>query len=225
MQIRSFLRLLCCHHYHIFPNNLIKSTIKSVIKYTIYVLIFSTTSVWNIHYSKKELDEILPYTYIGFCVKYPLFLSYFNKTWIFAKYFRKILQYQISWKSVQWEPSPMWTQRDGQLDGQTDRQTDWHEEASNRFSQILRPCVKPEGELARYKSSWRGIFLFRYHTVTVFLSEWDNTHQGIHIINSAVMDCQEFNSSVWSALIYCLLQHMNTTIHSTDYEYLIGQYK
>jgi len=47
----------------------------------------------------------------------------------------------------------MWTQRDGQPDGQTDRQTDRHEEASNRFSQILRPCVKPEGELALYKSS------------------------------------------------------------------------
>ena len=34
-------------------------------------------------------------------VKYPLFLSYLNKTWIFYTYFRKILKYQISSKSLQ----------------------------------------------------------------------------------------------------------------------------
>ena len=39
----------------------------------------------------------------GFHVKYPLFLSDFNETWIFLTDFRQILIYQISWKSVQWE--------------------------------------------------------------------------------------------------------------------------
>ena len=53
--------------------------------------------------------------YIGLHVKYPLFLSDINETWIFSPEIRKILKYKISWNSVQWEPScPMRT------DGRTD---------------------------------------------------------------------------------------------------------
>ena len=39
--------------------------------------------------------------------------------WIFSTDFRHLLKFQISWQSVQWEPS--WAMR---TDGQTDRQTD-----------------------------------------------------------------------------------------------------
>ena len=43
--------------------------------------------------------------YICLNVKYQLYLSDFKQHQIFLSYFRKRLKYQISWKSVQWEPS------------------------------------------------------------------------------------------------------------------------
>ena len=42
--------------------------------------------------------------YVGLHVNYPLFLSDLNGTSIFSLDFRKLIKYQISWKSVQWEP-------------------------------------------------------------------------------------------------------------------------
>jgi len=68
--------------------------------------------------------------HIGVHVKYPLFLSNFNETWIFWTEFWLILRRQISWKSVQWEPSCCM-----RTEGR--RQTDGHDEANSRFLQFF----------------------------------------------------------------------------------------
>jgi hypothetical protein len=56
---------------------------------------------------------------ISLHVKYPLLLSDFNETWIFLADFRKILKYQTSRKSVQWEQSCS-TRAGGRADEGTD---------------------------------------------------------------------------------------------------------
>ena len=57
--------------------------------------------------------------YLGLYVKYSLFLSRFNKTWIFSTDFRKICN-KFSWKSFQLDLS--FFHCDRQLDGRTGRQ-------------------------------------------------------------------------------------------------------
>ena len=89
------------------------------------VLIFSITFVWNIFHSKNNSARY----HIWQClhIKCPLFISDFKWNWIFSTNFKNILKYQITWKSVKWEPNcPMMT------DGWTGR----HDEANSGFSQF-----------------------------------------------------------------------------------------
>ena len=95
---------------HTFSHNLINDTIlrKKIIEHKLCVLTSSTTFFWNISYSEKNSARHI--IYIGLGVKNPLFLSNFNETCIFSTDFQKIIKHQISWKSVQREPSSsMWT--------------------------------------------------------------------------------------------------------------------
>ena len=65
--------------------------------------------------------------YIGLHVQYQLLLSDFNETLISLADFRKVLIYEISSKSVQWEPSCS-TEADGRTT---------HDEANSRFRNVV----------------------------------------------------------------------------------------
>ena len=79
----------------------------------------------QVYFWPQDGDPSCSEKYLGLLAKCPLFF-YCSETWIISKYFRQIFKYQISWKSVQWEPSCSM-----RTDGRTDRQT--YDEANSRM--------------------------------------------------------------------------------------------
>jgi hypothetical protein len=84
----------------------------------------------NISHSKEQFSQIFLQMYLSPHVKYSLFLSNFNKMWLFSTYFRKMLVYQFPWKSVQRELCCSIL-----TDGHIDRQAERHDQANSRSSQ------------------------------------------------------------------------------------------
>ena len=69
------------------------------------VFCFSLQLLSQIFLILRRIERDTIKMYIGLNVKYQLFLFDSNETWILSINFRNCLQYQISWKSVQWQPS------------------------------------------------------------------------------------------------------------------------
>jgi len=84
----------------------------------------------NVFHPKKHSARYHKCTYVGLHVKHLLFLPDLIKLEFSQHIFeKKILKYQISQKSVQWEPSCS-----VRTEKQTDRRTNRHDEANSRFS-------------------------------------------------------------------------------------------
>ena len=68
---------------------------KNITEYKMCILIFSTSASEDFSFY-EEFSKILSSMYKRFHVKHPLFVSDFNKTWIFLTGFRKNTQNKIS---------------------------------------------------------------------------------------------------------------------------------
>jgi hypothetical protein len=119
--LEQFCHVACPALQH-FSTYLINGTIfekKKKKKTTQNVFWFSLQFFFSeiIFHSKKNWVRYYQNCKMVFMWSTPSFLSDINENWIVWTVFRKILKYQISWKSIVWEPSSMRT--DGRTDGRT----------------------------------------------------------------------------------------------------------
>jgi len=71
--------------------------------------------------------------YVGLYIKYPLFLSDFNKIWILQKYSKiNFMKFRLLGAEL--------FHAAGRTDGWTDRQTGRHDEANSRSSKFYEPA-------------------------------------------------------------------------------------
>ena len=112
---------------------------KKVLYNTNCVLIFSTT-LSGIFCLQRRIERDMSKMYIGRHVKFSLFLSCINETWIFSTAVQKYSYNKLHESPFSNELFYADRRTDGQTDGQRNRRTDRHNEANCRFPQ-LRECA------------------------------------------------------------------------------------
>jgi hypothetical protein len=147
--------------YKIFPRYPIEGTFNKVFEHNMF---FDLPYNFGLKYFSisEELSEIWSKMYIDLQIKYPLFLSDLNNTWIFSTDYWKMLKWQISWKSAQWKPTcAIWTDR--------------HNEANCRFPPFANATKNTHtlsGTLILFQVTillrtlpiaWRKLYLYVQH--------------------------------------------------------------
>jgi hypothetical protein len=113
---------------------------EKVIEHKMCGLIFSRSFVGNIFHSKKNWARYDRRGYLGLHVKYPLFLSDFNETWIFSTDFWNIKFHEYPFSESRVVAC-----------GRTDRL----EEDNSRFSHFLRTHLKNEQDCQYIEGCFR----------------------------------------------------------------------
>jgi hypothetical protein len=128
------------------------------------VLIFSTTFIWNTPHLKKKWGRYDQKVYIDLLIRYPIFLPYYNETWILSTGFSNNTLISNFMKIC-----PV-----GAELFHADRQT-----ANSRFSQFCERAYKPQLETETRSSqlSLRTVpsffFFFRFLSI----------HSPCHVLN------------------------------------------
>jgi hypothetical protein len=135
----------CCHLcfgrlYIIFPHYLICTIFGKELFIVRFVFWFYLQFLSETFLILRRIERDMIKMCFGLHGKYQLFLSHFNKSWIFSTEFRNILQYQISCKSVQLEPSfSMQTEKHDEVDSCFSQF--WHHTSLHTVTHKIRNCV------------------------------------------------------------------------------------